>query len=197
MAEQKLMAFELNQLGYNFNTRNLDKLKFHIWGGAGLVWTANDRLTSVSFDSRVYRSGHASAVRLTKNGHAACELKVNGTYIRSFTLRWVPLFEERNSWQRELRTDSKLVTGAADGQDWSNKEKWRFLVLTCPISITEPSPSGIMTRKPMNSAVRSVSRQNQKLSRRWPERTTIAFWHVTRARVAIGPGRVDKPILSC
>ena len=22
----------------------------------------------------------------------------------------------------ELRTDSKLVTGAADGQDWSNKE---------------------------------------------------------------------------
>merc|ERR1711892_826492 len=99
MAEQKLMAFELNQLGYNFNTRNLDKLKFHIWGGAGLVWTANDRLTSVSFDSRVYRSGHASAVRLTKNGHAAYELKVNGTYIRSFT----------------LRTDSKLVTGAADG----------------------------------------------------------------------------------
>ena len=99
IAEKKLMEFEASRLEYQFATRNLYKLRFPTWTTFSVAWTSNDRLATFSYDSRVTRSGHAVSVRLTANGHTKNEMKVIGTYIRSFA----------------LRTDNKLVTGSADG----------------------------------------------------------------------------------
>ena len=99
IAERKLMEFEASRLEYQFATRNLYKLRFPTWTTFSVAWMANDRLATFSFDSKVTRSGHAVSVRLTANGHTKNEMKIIGTYIRSFA----------------LRTDNKLVTGSADG----------------------------------------------------------------------------------